>query len=192
MKAQIDYKLIQDNENALDVSYKGIFHIDESNSKFKLTYEDNTIIRTKLKGREMINDRKRVTTVVDDNTIIYTYDAEEGIFDENPYCISTVNKDGLVISNEIPNYMSVTATYNDNKDPLVISQGDNKYVYEYDNYDNLMSMQVYTYSNNVESLGYRYEYITDYLGTIYYGEVFTYDTSNEEFKLYYNEIRKSN
>ena len=35
MKAIIDYKLIQDNENALDISYKGIFHIDESNSKFK-------------------------------------------------------------------------------------------------------------------------------------------------------------
>ena len=69
MKAKINYKLIQNNENALDLNYKGIFHLLDNN-KYKLTYTEDKVINTLI-----IDAENKTVSIANRNVLFF----EKGI-----------------------------------------------------------------------------------------------------------------
>ena len=80
MKAQIDYKLIQDNENALDVNYKGIFHIDNENKKYKITYTENKVLNTLE-----IDEKEKTAKITNINEMLFKENKDQNIKYKSAY-----------------------------------------------------------------------------------------------------------
>lgn len=66
MKANIDYRLIQDNDDALSLSFKGILNIDEVNDKYKLTYTNEGI-----KNILEIDNKEKTIRITNQNELFF-------------------------------------------------------------------------------------------------------------------------
>lgn len=66
MKANIDYRLIQDNDDALSLSFKGILNIDEVNDKYNLTYTNEGI-----KNILEIDNKEKTIRITNQNELFF-------------------------------------------------------------------------------------------------------------------------